>query len=321
MSKQFKGIVDGFIEEKRAVGYSYRKASHGLYELLDLHEQMQCDGHSLPKGLVEAYTAKRLNESESTRHSRISLIRGLGEYMVRMGYPAYIAPRKQGWVRRESYRPYIFTTDEITRLLAATKTARPMIKDFRRAQYVLIFRLLYSTGMRIGEVCGLKKCEVDLDDGMITVRHAKNDKDRKVPVCDSVLELLRSYWNTMSLEGFWGRSEFLFAQPGGGILSQGVVYTFFRQCLRAVGISHGGRGKGPRVHDLRFTYSCHKLREWVQSGTDINAMLPYLATYMGHADTRCTEYYLRLTADLYPNITALVEESSSWMIPQEYSDE
>jgi integrase len=316
MSRQFALIVDEYIEEKRAVGYSYVKAARGLKEVVALHERMECDGPSLPKALAEAFMERRPNEKESTRLNRASIIRGLGEYMARMGYQAYIAPRKQGWVRRESYQPYIFTDGEIRRLFLATETACPMIRDFRRAQYVLAFWLLYSTGMRVGEVCNLKKCDVDLDEGMITVRHAKNDKDRKVPVCASVLKRLRNYWDKMSLEAFWSKGISLFAQPGGGALTQRSVYTFFRQCLWAAKISHGGKGKGPRVHDIRFTYSCHKLREWVRSGADINALLPYLATYMGHADTRCTEYYLRLTADLYPTITAMVEVSCSWMIPE-----
>jgi integrase len=195
-----------------------------------------------------------------------------------------------------------------------------MISGYRRRQYILVFWLLYSTGMRVGEVCSIKKDSIDLDAGAIAVRHAKNDKDRRVFLCQSVVCLLRDYCDAMSNEVFWGKGDHLFAQPNGQRLKEDVFYTFFRRCLWDAGISHGGRGKGPRVHDIRFTFACHKLSQWVREGADLNALLPYLATYMGHADTRCTEYYLRLTAEMYPNITASVEESCGWMIPEGAAD-
>jgi len=316
MSRDFADIVEGFIEEKRAIGFTYAKAARMLQEVIRLHGQMGCDGSSLSKGIVEAYTEKRMNESESTRLNRVSIIRGLGEYMARMGYNAYIAPRKQGWVKRESYQPYIFTKDEIRSLLRAAETVGPETSVTHRRQFILVLWLLYSTGMRVGEVCALKKSDIDLREGQLIIRHAKNDKDRRVPLCPSVFNRLKAYWDMMSLERYWGRSTFLFAQPGDITISESSIYWFFRKCLWTVGISHGGRGKGPRIHDLRFTFSCHKLRQWVEEGADINTLMPYLATYLGHADTRCTEYYLKLTADLYPSITAMVEENCSWMVPE-----
>ena len=93
------------------------------------------------------------------------------------------------------------------------------------------------------------------------------------------------------------------------------MYGFFREALWGAGISHGGRGKGPRVHDLRFTFACHRLRSWVAEGADVNALMPVLAAYMGHADTRCTEYYLRLTAELYPGMVEQVERECGWVVP------
>lgn len=98
-------------------------------------------------------------------------------------------------------------------------------------------------------------------------------------------------------------------------MSTSSVYGFFRQALWNAGISHGGRGKGPRVHDLRFTFACHRLRAWVREGADVNALMPVLATYMGHADTRCTEYYLRLTAELHLGMVAQVERECGWVVP------
>ena len=84
----------------------------------------------------------------------------------------------------------------------------------------------------------------------------------------------------------------------------------------AAGISHGGRGHGPRVHDLRHTYAVHVLRKWVRGGVDLTTALPYLSAYMGHSGIRSSQYYLRLTAELYPDITCALEQEFGWMIPE-----
>ena len=78
------------------------------------------------------------------------------------------------------------------------------------------------------------------------------------------------------------------------------LISFFLKFLRLAGIPHPQGG--PRVHSFRHTFCVHRLKIWVLDKKDITALFPYLCAYMGHKDTRCTEYYLRLTADLYPDI-------------------
>jgi len=87
------------------------------------------------------------------------------------------------------------------------------------------------------------------------------------------------------------------------------IYGAFRKFLWDAGISHGGRGKGPRVHDLRHTFAVHCLRKWVRNGNDINASVPYLAAYMGHTHFRHSQVYVRLTADIFPDIVAKLEQN------------
>lgn len=177
-------------------------------------------------------------------------------------------------------------------------------------------RLLYSSGLRAGEACGLRKADVDLDGGVLTIRHAKNDKDRAVPMHAAMASRMRAFARAAQLEHpQYGAHELFWSLPEGRPLGTRYVYGFFREALWGAGISHGGRGKGPRVHDLRFTFACHRLRGWVEAGDDVNALMPYLATYMGHADTRCTEYYLRLTAELFPGMVSRVERECGWMVP------
>lgn len=312
----FEKITESYLAEKRAVGFKLEKGDATMARIASLHRAMGCAHDELPRELVDAWTAKKPGETETTRLHRVGDIRGLAEFMARMGHAAYIPPGKQGYPERGSYSPYIFTDDELSALFSSANELAGSDETCLRAQMATVIRLLYSSGLRVSEACSLSKEDVDLDEGILTIRHAKNDKDRLVPLHPSMAVRLRAFSSAASLEHRqYGGHDLFWSLPEGRPLSPRSVYGFFRQALWSAGISHGGRGKGPRIHDLRFTFACHRLRDWVREGADVNAMMPYLAAYMGHADTRCTEYYLRLTAELYPGMVAQVERECGWVVP------
>lgn len=89
----------------------------------------------------------------------------------------------------------------------------------------------------------------------------------------------------------------------------------FRKLLYQSGISHGGRGKGPRVHDLH-TFAVHRLIQWYEEGADLNAKLPFLVAYLGHKDFTGTQKYLHLTAELFPNLIKRTNEQFGGIIPR-----
>jgi len=313
---RFEDITAAYIAEKRAVGFKMEKAEKAMRRIAALHAEMGCASDGLPRELVEAWVAKKPGETEATRFGRMGYIRGLGEYMARMGYDAYVLPGRQGYREREAYTPYIFTDAELGALFAAADRLAGDEPACQRAQMALILRLLYSSGLRSGEACGLRKEDVDLGAGVLTVRHAKNDKDRTVPMHPAMTERMRVFSHAAQLgHPQYADHRLFWSLPEGRPIGTRSVYGFFRDALWKAGISHGGRGKGPRVHDLRFTFACHRLRRWVESGDDVNALMPYLATYMGHSDTRCTEYYLRLTAEQFPGMIAQVERECGWVVP------
>jgi integrase len=175
-----------------------------------------------------------------------------------------------------------------------------------------IFRLLYGCGFRLGEVLHLRVQDVDLDQGILTVRQGKGGKDRFVPPASSLVQRLRTY-----AEGLGHRppEAFFFPAPHGGPWSLRTVYALFRQLLLQCRIPHGGRGKGPRVHDLRHGFAVHTLLRWYHEGADLDAKLPLLATYLGHQHLSGTQRYLHLTAELFPEIVARVDAAFGEVIP------
>ncbi|NQY73567.1 MAG: hypothetical protein HRT90_02270 [Candidatus Margulisbacteria bacterium] len=105
------------------------------------------------------------------------------------------------------------------------------------------------------------------------------------------------------------------------LLLEAMYTKKLRRFLWQARISHEGWGKGPRLHDMRHTFSVHCLRRWVLEGKDLAAYLPILKTYLGHDSFSDTPQYLRLTADLYPDITAKMQQKFGDVIPLSGGDD
>ena len=222
--------------------------------------------------------------------------------MIRKGHPAYVLPPLPAGSYDRSFVPHIYTEDELQRIFTAIDeyAATPALDGQyypQRDKYPVIFRILYSTGMRIDEVLNLKVKDVDLDKKTFTILNAKNHSERIIPVHENTIRRLRNY---MIKKEIYRIDQYIFSNRYGEHIDKSTVDSFFLRFLQFAGIPHPRNG--PRVHDFRHTFCVHRLRDWVLEGRNINALFPYLCAYMGHADTRCTEYYLRLTADLYPDI-------------------
>ena len=99
-------------------------------------------------------------------------------------------------------------------------------------------------------------------------------------------------------------------------MSIGNIYKNFRKFLWRAGISHGGRGFVPRVHDFRHTFAVHCLKKWSVEGKDLMVYLPILRVYLGHNSFSETACYLRLTADVFPEITLKLEAKFPDIIPE-----
>ena len=115
-------------------------------------------------------------------------------------------------------------------------------------------------------------------------------------------------------------SDYVFCSVAAGRpISQSTVYVRFRGYLADAGIPHFTGG--PRPHSLRHGFAVANLRRWAADGADLAVMLPYLACYMGHADLRGTQYYLRLTADAYPEVMDKAQIRFGYVIPAPAKDE
>jgi integrase len=217
--------------------------------------------------------------------------------------------------RVQRYIPHIYSNDELKRIFEQTDKCHYCGEvPFRHLVMPVFFRLLYSTGMRLSEARLLKVGDVDLSNGVITITNAKLDKHRQLPVSSEMLTRLlvfHQHVHVLSKPDDW-----FFPGFNGKPMTIVNVEKNLRKFLWQARISHGGRGKGPRVHDFRHSFSVHCLRRWVLDGKNLYAYLPVLQAYLGHVSLSDTAYYLHLTADLFPGITAKVESVFAYVIPE-----
>jgi integrase/recombinase XerD len=305
-------LMAGFLREKQTCGYLYERER---YELLRLDRFLCRTGlkvAGLPRDIVDEWTAKQAHEKPGTQKLRVIRIRQFALFLRQQGIEAFVPEASRTPVNRMEFTPHIFRREEIEKILQAVDRMPPDTRaPMRHLIMPEIFRLLYCCGMRVSEVLQLKVADVDLGSGVLTVREGKFNKDRLVPMAPSVAMRLRKYVSVFGIS-----SGVFFPAPDGGPYSKVTVYHIFRQLLLACHIPHGGRGRGPRLHDLRHSHAVHRLESWYRQGADLSAKLPLLSTYMGHKSLVGTQRYLHLTPEIFPDITDRLDQFAGHVIPR-----
>ncbi|MGH4138628.1 tyrosine-type recombinase/integrase [Clostridium sp.] len=232
-------------------------------------------------------------------------------YLNNHGYLVYV-PEIQTLLPRSKFIPHIYTKEELQRFFIAVDHYPASINSYRNTVDPVLFRFLYGTGTRISEALNLTIADVNLDDGIMTIRHSKNNKDRLIPITESLIVRMKIYMEIF--HRFSDNTTFVFPGAKMGHMDRSTAYNHFRDYLLNADISH--TSTGPRIHDFRHGLAVACLKKWSLAGIDLTNMLPYLSAYMGHSDFRATQYYLRLTADLYPHILRKSEVEFGYVIPE-----
>jgi len=310
----FKEHLCNFLALKQAVGYKYFSSALQL-KLFDRYTMEHFPyAESLNKEIVLGWCNKKAYEAQANQLNRVSIMRQFGKYLDATGQTAYIIPK--GYYQKEKpYVPYIYSIDELNLFFAQTdRCCYCSSCPTRHLIMPVLFRMIYQCGLRVSEARLLKVGDVDLKTGVLTINHSKKDICRLVPMADSLLKRCRDYSSKVHL--FSSTENYYFPAPGGKPLTNTNIYHNFRRFLWQAGISHKGRGYGPRIHDFRHVYAVHCLKKWSKEGKDLAVYLPLLKTYMGHYSFQETAYYLRLTADVFPEIILKLESRYPGIIPE-----
>jgi integrase len=290
-----------YVELKQSLGMKAANIEKNL-RLLDgflIRRHAEADDVSLP--ILEDWFTENPELHPATRALRLSVVRQFCLYRRRTDADVYVPDKRATpmlWPARvPRHRPYIFTAEEVKRLLRAALELRPYLSNPHRPRtFFNLLLLLYTTGLRISEAHALCVGDVDWSAGTLLVRESKFFKTRLVPVARDVLASLRDYHALLDLPRGDAALPLPFFQKGrrrsyslAGFQEVGL------QLLRRAGLKPAVGHVGPRLHDLRHAFAVRCIERWYADGRDVQNLLPRLATYMGHKNIASTQYYITVT--------------------------
>jgi len=297
----FADSLRDFLSAKRAAGRKYGSELRLLDQMGRFFKTCRIERGELSRQHVEAWIERRNGERPRTQNIRCTIIRQFAIFLRQRGGEAWVPPPRWGPPDRRVFSPYIFTHKEVRRFFDVIDHLEPHRCSARyHVAMPLLFRLLYCCGLRLGEALRLTPGDVNLSDGILTMRNSKFGKDRMIPVLGAIRERLAGY---VELRQPADSRSPLFMSCRKRAFHPAGVSAFHIRTVRQAGIPHRGRGDGPRVHDWRHTFAVHRLEEWIREGLDFTARLPALSAYLGHKDLHGTQLYLRLTAEVFPDLS------------------
>jgi len=309
--------IQNYISLKQQTGLKFEAPERYLRHFDTFYYANGFDGIALTKEMVNEFVYDK-NERPGSHRNKELAMRDFAVYLSDRGYHAYVIEPKTE-LPRCKFIPHIMSDDEVRRFFTAIDNypqSYPQAQlSYRFIVDPVLFRFLYGTGVRISEALNLVLDDVNTESGVATIREAKNMKDRLIPMADSLTRRITAFVDVF--HRFSDGATFLFPGRHNGVMGQmhkSTAYTHFRDYLLMADIPH--TAVGPRVHSFRHGYAVKCLKNWVLAGNDLSVMLPYLSAYMGHSDFRATQYYLRLTSDLYPEIVRRSEAEFGYVIPE-----
>jgi integrase len=288
-----------FLRFKRAMGISYRRAEFVLDAFLHyVTRHWGAHGEVALEDVMTSWCARTAGRKAVTLGNEFGVIRQLCLYRRRRDPSAYVPEHDLAPVKESVFLPYIFSRDQVRRLLAAASSHRgrfiwaPMLRT--------LILVLYCTGLRLGEAVRLRTVDVDVRRGVLMIRHSK-DRSRIVPIrTDLVAELRRYAAERRRLLREHGRAdpEMLFLRSDTSPLTIVSASNALRQLLRKLGMKPPSGRLGARPYEFRHAFAVHRLTDWANEGVDIHAKLPWLSAYLGHQNVLGTEVYLKATPQL-----------------------
>ena len=250
-------LLSAFVAEKQRFGFKYNSIEAYLKSFDTFLLGRDCK-NSLSKELMLEWIAPKAHQKSATIEHRIYIMQRLADFMNRNGFSAYRIPSELIPRKVHDFVPYIFTYDEIARILAVVDGFRfNKCSPKRHIVYPLLFRVLCFCGLRISEALNLTVGDVHFEDGFFLLRNTKTSLDRLIPLDDNLRARFMAYSEQM---GFLRKDEYFFPSPDGSRYSLATMDTTFRDILFRAGIPYRGKGKGPRLHDLRHTFCVHSLQ-------------------------------------------------------------
>jgi len=314
-------FIYDFIEMKEASGMDCLRTKWILLEIDGFFCSNNVREAIITRDLVFQWQKTRVNDHPGTLYAKFSVISQLARYMSRHGHDCYIPRLPKYDMCKSGFTPYIFTFEQME--IIFDKSSRLEVYDAHMNSTMFcipaLLRLLYSTGLRISEALSIRNRDVAFERKYIHIRKTKNGSERIVPINGELENVLKQYIlfrNRMPVQAADAPNGFLFIKPDGTYCKAPVVYKWFRKILNGCNIPHTGNHHGPRVHDIRHSFSVHALVQMARNGQDVYNCLPIISTCLGHKSLSATEQYVRLFEGMYPELIDQCSPVSAFVFPK-----
>jgi integrase/recombinase XerD len=304
MSTWHKAVED-YVNMRRSLGFKLREAMAILQNFATFLQDNDASHITIALALRWAQQNPAARPVEWAK--RLSFVRGFARHWSAQDPATEIPPWRLLPHAAVRPRPYIYSDDEVQRLLTAAQQL-PATGGLRGPTYHCLFGLLCVTGLRISEAINLQPEDVDLAEGILTIRGTKFGKFRLVPIHRSTQKVLSDYAarRDLCLAGQPAR-HFFVSQRGYRLHGADVRRTFY-DLSRRTGLRDPSASHGPRLRDFRHRFAIRTLVHWYSSGEDVESRLPILSTYLGHVHLADTYWYLTACPELMGLVVKRLEE-------------
>jgi integrase len=302
--KRLSTYLDEYLALRHKLGFRLRLAG-GLLRRFVLFAQAQRASFITTK-LALQWATQPTDCQPSQWANRLGMVRRFAQHVSGTDRRTEIPPQELLPHRYHRKPPYLYNDREVRRLIQAARQL-PSPDDLRAASHATLFGLLAVTGMRVGEAIGLDRADVDLPQGILTVRQAKFGKSRLLPVHVTTQRQLRAYARLR--DRVWPRpiTPAFFISERGTRLTDCTVRRWFVIVSHQIGLRAPTDRRGPRIHDLRHRFAYRALLNWYRRGVDVEAHLPTLSTYLGHGHVADTYWYITASPELLKLATQRLE--------------
>jgi integrase len=255
--------------------------------------------NAIDEALIYNWVHAIPKQATGTKNNRLKFARGFFHYLERLGLARENPALRIPYLKPRYRKPYIYSLKELGEILAE---ARDLKRRYPRrlvgSTMETMLLLIYACGLRLREALNLRICDVDFEEGTLSLWKTKFHKERLVPFSPAVGRALKAYLARRQ-ELYPGPSpdERFFRSGRNKSCTPGGVRWQFHEILRRCGLAKA-RSPSPRIHDLRHTFAVHRLYKWYQEGHHPLNKLPLLSTYMGHVCIESTQVYLSISRAL-----------------------
>lgn len=291
--------IQEYLSMRRNLGFKLHEAEKCLCDFAVFMRQRRAS--YITQVLALAWAQQSSGATPAYWAQRLSIVRGFARFRSATDPRTQIPSQGLLPFRPKRARPYLYSDDEIRRLLRA---ALDMTHRFERGAlrpwvFHCLFGLLSVSGLRLGEALNLELRDVDLKSAILTIRGTKFGKDRLVPLHASTCKVLYRYLVRRSRH--WADrhvSSYLFVSSWGNRLDGAEVHRTFYALSRQIGLRGASDSHGPRLHDMRHRFATNTLVRWYQADQDPERLLPVLSAYLGHVHVEDTQWYLNGSPEL-----------------------